>query len=200
MGGYGSGGNRSQSKFHLEDFPVISVTALKKNGFFNADGPVATLSIWKHREKIILATRQTIYFHHIQFDYLVGDVLQQQRINFTTTPCHFGGFRHWFLCGNCSKRVGLLVFYRRAFMCRHCSGLGNLSSDESKYDRARRRTKKSWAKLNANQKIWFAPKPKYMHWQKYERLFRRAIDDKNKTENIFNVTAIAFINAFYARQ
>lgn len=36
-----------------------------------------------------------------------------------TTPCYFGGFRHWFLCPSCKRRVAIL-YLESSFGCRNC--------------------------------------------------------------------------------
>ena len=47
------------------------------------------------------------------------------RLLFTTSRCHFGGVRYWFLCPSCRKRVGKLYAPLSAdeFKCRHCHRL-----------------------------------------------------------------------------
>lgn len=51
------------------------------------------------------------------------------KIPLTTTPCHFGGCRFWFVCPwyangkYCGKRVGLLYLGDKYFACRHCYNL-----------------------------------------------------------------------------
>ncbi|MHC4855681.1 MAG: hypothetical protein ACYS72_04690 [Planctomycetota bacterium] len=68
----------------------------------------------------------------------------RQVIPITTTPCHFGGVRHWFLCPAsvdgvlCENRVGKLYLPPggSVFACRHCYDLTYESCQKShKYDR-----------------------------------------------------------------
>lgn len=48
------------------------------------------------------------------------------KVPLTTTPCHFGGKRYWFVCPlykngvYCGRRVGVLYFMGKYFGCRHC--------------------------------------------------------------------------------
>ena len=67
-----------------------------------------------------------------------------QDIQITTTPCFYGGVRHWFLCPAtvdgvlCENRVGVLYLppAGKLFGCRHCYGLTYESCQQShKYDR-----------------------------------------------------------------
>lgn len=62
-----------------------------------------------------------------------------QELPLTKTRCHFGGFRWWFICPGCGKRVGILYRPRRdqPFLCRHCHNLTYTSAQE-------RRTSMEW--------------------------------------------------------
>jgi hypothetical protein len=62
------------------------------------------------------------------------------RISLTTTPCHFGGVRYWFICPvsvngvYCGRRVGTLYLASggRYFGCRHCYNLSYESRNETR--------------------------------------------------------------------
>ena len=66
-----------------------------------------------------------------EYDYKVG---------LTTTPCHFGGARYWFICPltvnnvYCGRRVAKLYKAPAAdyFGCRHCHDLSYESRNESR--------------------------------------------------------------------
>lgn len=45
------------------------------------------------------------------------------KIALTRTPCHFGGFRRWFTCPACERRIGILYFKGGRLACRICHGL-----------------------------------------------------------------------------
>jgi len=49
-----------------------------------------------------------------EFDY---------KVPLTTTPCNFGGWRYWFKCQFCQRRVGVLYKRGDYFACRHCQYL-----------------------------------------------------------------------------
>lgn len=57
-----------------------------------------------------------------------------QNLDITTTPCHFGNERLWFLCQKCKRRVGTL--YKpptdELFLCRKCH---NLTYIKSRYNK-----------------------------------------------------------------
>ena len=74
----------------------------------------------------------------------IGGSVTGQDISITTTPCYYGGVRHWFLCPAvvdgvlCEDRVGVLYLPPGAqvFGCRQCYGLTYESCQQShKYDR-----------------------------------------------------------------
>ena len=44
-------------------------------------------------------------------------------IRLTKTLCHFGGYRFWFLCPQCNRRIGILYVSGSYFACRRCHGL-----------------------------------------------------------------------------
>jgi hypothetical protein len=54
-------------------------------------------------------------------------------IKLTSTACHYGGVRHWFLCPRCGKRVGIL--YDSILHCRHCANVVGRSSQLGKQAR-----------------------------------------------------------------
>jgi len=65
------------------------------------------------------------------------------KIQLTTTSCHFGGVRYWFICPlsingvYCGRRVGTLYLASggKYFGCRHCYNLSYESRNESRIGR-----------------------------------------------------------------
>ncbi|MDH4203412.1 MAG: hypothetical protein OEV87_11045 [Phycisphaerae bacterium] len=64
------------------------------------------------------------------------------KIPLTTTPCHLGGVRYWFICPltvdgvYCGRRVGTLYLASgKYFGCRHCHNLSYESRNESRLGR-----------------------------------------------------------------
>lgn len=57
------------------------------------------------------------------------DVLGQE-IRVTTTSCHFGGKRFWFVCPTCNKRAETLYLppTKNKLLCRKCHDLAYLKS------------------------------------------------------------------------
>ncbi len=59
---------------------------------------------------------------------------EEQQLDVTTSPCHFGGKRFWFVCPRCKGRVGTL--YKTPvsdeLLCRNCHKLTYLKSRYNK--------------------------------------------------------------------
>ena len=53
-------------------------------------------------------------------EYSSGGNEIRQCIEVTSTPCHFGGDRNWFLCPGCNSRCGVLYAVGVGFGCRSC--------------------------------------------------------------------------------
>jgi hypothetical protein len=52
-----------------------------------------------------------------------GDQGANTAISLLHTPCHYGGYREWFECPGCFKRVGILYRDKSHFKCRKCLNL-----------------------------------------------------------------------------
>ena len=97
--------------------------------------------------------------------------LFNQSIQISKTPCNYGGYRYWFICPDCHKRVGVL--YRQSnYKCRHCLGVNYQSQLQQPDTRLFARLNALRARLG-----WYGgivhghgPKPKGMHTATYNRL------------------------------
>lgn len=81
-----------------------------------------------------------------------------QQINLTTTSCNFGGYRYWFKCPSCNKRVGCL-YANSKFLCRDCGDLIYRSS------------------LDSNSRFSYLAKM-YDHEEKAEKLYKDVRNQK----------------------
>lgn len=61
----------------------------------------------------------------IRLGHEVRDGYEDYTVRLTRTKCHFGGYRHWFICPNdsCKRRVAVLYGLGSRFICRTCLGL-----------------------------------------------------------------------------
>lgn len=87
------------------------------------------------------------------------------------TPCHYGGYRYWYLCPHCGKRTSVL--YRAGlYVCRHCIGANYQTQLNQPLDNIRRKMHKVASKLK-----WVEVgykevplRPKGMHQKTFDRL------------------------------
>ena len=100
----------------------------------------------------------------------------EQIISLDQTPCNYGGFRTWFLCPRCERRVAVLYGAGKYFLCRHCYDLTYASQQESRADRLMRKARKIRERLGVgdalSERILF--KPKNMHQKTFDRLREEA--------------------------
>ena len=154
MGGFGSGdwADVMTRKVHTGLCRTLSVKRLKKMGVFDDDRVDERFSInWVNefgedagKVSIIPQVRGSGNGNKTSLRVDIGGIVTGQDISLTTTPCHYGGVRHWFLCPAvvdgvlCENRVGMLYLPPggELFGCRHCYGLTYESCQQShKYDR-----------------------------------------------------------------
>lgn len=57
------------------------------------------------------------------------------RVPLLKTPCHYGGYRYWFQCNYCHRRVGVLYINTYA-RCRRCSRLCYASQKAGRLERS----------------------------------------------------------------
>lgn len=124
------------------------------------------LPISRYREHLRQGNAQSI-----EVSYTHRNKPYKYSIQLSKSACHYGNYRHWWLCPNCSKRVAVL-YCAGAYVCRHCIGANYSSQLQTKTDRI-------YTKLNALRERlgWsvgiingIGSKPRYMHHSTYNRL------------------------------
>lgn len=180
MGGYGSGSwYRWNSKSTNESQHGIDIRWLKKQGSL-LPGKSGSLS-WSRGDNQTGSINFRMETDHMVLNYRHRphggeweDV--EQTISFDRTPCNYGGYRTWFLCPRCWKRVAVLYGAGKYFLCRHCYGLTYKSQQENKADRLMRKARKIREKMGGGPSLIppFPNKPTNMHWKTYCRLREKA--------------------------
>lgn len=66
---------------------------------------------------------------YIRFNYLDLDL----RIYIDQTPCHYGGFRYWFICPSYGRRCGKVYSGKLGLECRECCDLNYLDNRSNFY-------------------------------------------------------------------
>ena len=144
MGGSGSGNRwHHGGKSTTDDYCTLDVRRWAQAGVlrpgywggwhWTRDGEtVASIQMRTEHDRVIL-----IYRHRSG-----GDEWKDESypVHLTTTPCHMGGERHWFLCParGCGQRVAV-IYGGGIFACRKCYQLAYPSQREDAGDRAARR-------------------------------------------------------------
>lgn len=178
MGGRGSGRRwHIGAKSTVEDYRCLDINRWHQDKMLY-DGNVFNWGWYRNDEKIA-SIWVSVYYNYVVLNYRhrAGSEdwkKESYRVYLSTTGCHFGGNRHWFLCPavGCGKRVAKL-YGGGIFACRHCYDLAYESQREEGYDRKARKADKIRKKLEwepgiLNGKGWH--KPKGMHWKTFERL------------------------------
>ncbi len=128
------------------------------------DEPAGSIGYTMHSELILL--RYRFRRHSGEWE----DV--EQNIFFDQTPCNYGGYRKWFLCPRCMKRVAILYGSGKYFFCRHCHQLTYDSCNSPPLQRIFDRANKLKEKLGGHAGFDnpIPARPKGMHRRTYNRL------------------------------
>ncbi len=91
----------------------------------------------------------------------------------TSTPCHFGGYRRWFVCPACASRCAILYPH----ICRKCINghyaIESLTVQDRKIDQAIK-VRERLGQTDGGIAVPFPGKPKWMRWHSYNRLFDKS--------------------------
>lgn len=178
MGGIGSGRRwHYGAKNTVEDHRCLDINRWLQEKVLH-DGNIFNWGWYRNEEKVasIWVTVKPFYVV-LDYQHRSGQADWKRanyRVYLSTTDCHFGGKRYWFLCPaqGCGRRVAKL-YVGGIFACRHCYALAYESQREKAYDRLARRANKIRRKLDwkpgiLNGRGWH--KPKGMHWETFSRL------------------------------
>jgi len=183
MGGFTSG-NYAGAKRTVEECVSLSVFDLNRWGLLGVRRPLCImryegrgwsgrfgLEVWPNRVEVRYRAEDRISGDSRPFTYA---------IRLTTTPCHFGGKRYWFLCPNvnCGRRVAKLYLPLQTpvFCCRHCHDLAYTSQQEDRASLLLLKAQNIRTRLGGRPGFQdpFPPKPNGMHWETYNRLREEA--------------------------
>lgn len=114
-----------------------------------------------------------------------------QPVTITTTACHFGGSRRWFMCPRCFQRVAILFIYGWP-ACRKCKRLVYPSQSEDAMGRNWRKTQKLENRLSGGTGTWRYSKPKWMRQATFDRLWASYFDMEEQRDNML----AAFVTRF----
>ena len=138
-------------------------------------GKLATTSSLSDYPKMTITSVKHKLGQHakaIHLDYSFRGKPYGYDVGITTSSCHYGNYRYWFICPKCGKRVSVL-YCAGLYVCRHCIGANYQTQLEQPLERVRRKKYKVGKKL-----YWwsgeigksFPMKPKGMHQKTFDRL------------------------------
>ena len=105
------------SKYTVEDCKSVSIAFLKKNGYLDTECCISGGISWKNYRgdetssiSIYVSTMDSD--NYVRFQYTTTnrntgeEVEYDYKVGLTTTLCHFGGARYWFICplSGCRRR------------------------------------------------------------------------------------------------
>lgn len=173
MGGPGSDTwTRTGVKRGSDSLPRLSVSDIRKAVGLKRPGDAGRLC-WTFRGDLAAAYRAT--FDGVSVHLRSESDTRRQSIQLTTTPCHFGGRRHWFLCPDCDRRVAVFYLASDRWSCRICGGVRYSCHQEVPIARLTRRLQGVRRKLGVSTNLFERPrfKPKGMHWVTFGKLIRQ---------------------------
>ena len=99
---------------------------------------IATAPNLSHYPKLRIASYRDQLRHgnadSLRMNYSYRGKSYSYSIELSKTACHYGGYRHWFLCPSCSKRTSVL-YCVHTYVCRHCIGANYDSQLQQPIDR-----------------------------------------------------------------
>ena len=125
------------------------------------------LSISRYRDQL----RQSGTASSIEVNYSYRGKAYSYSIRLDKTACHFGNYRHWWLCPKCSSRTSVL-YCAGLYVCRHCIGANYQSQLQQPIDRLFSRADAIRQRLGWQSGIAYGNqgRPKGMHFTTYYRL------------------------------
>jgi hypothetical protein len=185
MGGKGSGRFwRDDAKDTVESRHSIDIRDWQREGLFKPDCYLRGVFIQRNGIWIRLETDHARLSYRCRTNESGSQELDYS-VRLDTTPCHYGGERHWFRCPavGCGRRVAKLYLGQRHFVCRHCLQLAYQSQREAPHERMARRANKLREQLGWEPGFLngWGGKPKGMHQRTFERLSTEAVDAGHKS-------------------
>jgi hypothetical protein len=176
MGGYGSGRwNGGVAKARADNQSRLDIRELAKIGLNSKTFGWSKASQFQNRQTNGSITikrssrRLPVLCETAESDAPLEN--QDLFLRFEGTPCNYGGFRLWFLCPVCCRRVAVL-YVSENIQCRLCSQLAYQSSLEVRHNRQLSKAQAIRKRLGGSADMTepFPTRPKGMHRKTYERL------------------------------
>lgn len=196
MGGYGSG--RTDRKRHFFDeateLPIRPIKEFWTNFLggrevWSEGGPVISRS-----RGFPIARFRGRCLYPALYTYWRQDTRMQAEFCFESMPCHYGGFRLYFICPGCGRRRESLYLYRDRCSCRSCLQLAYDCENAGAVTRAHLQKRKYEGKLVDG---FF--KPKRMRYATFDRIRGRIEHQQKKINAALLPSLLTLQNAVWKR-
>jgi hypothetical protein len=181
-GGMRWGAGRPASKAKAEHLQRVDIREWARRGYLKC--PAQFVWSWKRGDEPAGSVSVWVYPpESVTLRYSLTTSGQQQansnRISLEYVACRFGGFRPWFACPCCARRVAVLYLRAGRFACRHCQGVAYASQSEDIVGRLWRRQAKLEARLG---EYW--RRPKGMRQWTYKRILGGVLDCEQRRDDV----------------
>ncbi len=202
MGGFNSGrrsGTPTVEDGHTLDLARLLRQGLAVPGALSRGSIVWTTTTGERRGTVgyeaDLTTGDT---GRMRLRYAAAGKPQDYFVSLTTTPCHYGGQRWWFLCPSSGRRCRKLHLPPGGtiFAARQAYRLAYRSQRTTPMDRSHARQRRLYARLGGEYEYFEQPpprRPKGMRRATYERTVNRIIEARERHDEIFMAGAARFI-------
>ena len=154
MGGHGSG--RDGWRAEIESLPRLDVRELRRQGQLAPAHP-------------------RTYKMAVRMAYTWEGEPYQAELPLTRVPCRFGGWRYYFRCPRCARRVEVVILAGgRTWGCRRCLRVRYYSQGLAPADRRQWRADHLYARAGVEDDAGLVHKHKWMRWRTFNRLMDRA--------------------------
>lgn len=186
MGGYGSGGRNWTGRPLDWQTTALAANDVAKAGALEDGAVHSWWWRWSNGQESSIKTHGRGRHQGVVLDYthypLNGGETRQvwTHVAVDWTPCHFGGFRVWWLCPTCGRRCLKIYGWGGRHACRVCQRVAYATQRETPEDRIQTRANKLRKRLGGEPGVEMMPrKPKGMHWRTFERHYAEllAADD-----------------------
>jgi hypothetical protein len=175
-GGYRAGAGRQPQRQKAEGYWTIDIRQWVRLGLLRSER-VFGWSMFGQCDESTALLQVRVGVETVSLTVRTGKVTGEAEkpaaiVGVESTPCNFGGSRHWFRCPSCRRRVALLYFNYGNFACRRCLGLAYTSQSLSPIDRSWRQQQRIESRLAGKAGAWDGEsKPSGMHRATFERLY-----------------------------
>lgn len=178
------GGWRWNAKLTTESQHRIDIRWLKRQNYLRpgVSGPLSWSSRGEQTGAISFCMKENSMILNYRHKPREGEwEAVEQVISIDQTPCNYGGYRKWFLCPRCWKRVAILYGTGKYFFCRHCYQLTYDSCNTSDLQRIFDKANKLKKKLGGHAGLSYPipNRPKGMHRSTYIRIVAKIYQLEN---------------------